>query len=84
MQRPRSLHAVHGGVHFTQIATVRDINDFVRNLPESQRDNLFEVIKALDEAGLIQIENDGELWNPYGEVHEPATEHALPQVPPVS
>jgi hypothetical protein len=63
----RSLHAKHGGVHFTQLAEVQTINDFVRDMPETQRDNLFEVLQALQQAGYIRVENDGEFLNPDGE-----------------
>lgn len=65
----RSLYARHGGVHFTQLAHTREINDFVRNLPEDQRDNLFEVIQALHNQGLIRIENDHEWTDAAGEIH---------------
>lgn len=69
MQRPRSLHAKHGGVHFTQLATAQDINDFVRALPEDKRDSLFEVLQELDQQGLIRMNNDGEWTDVNGEIH---------------
>lgn len=61
MQRPRSLHAKYGGVHFTQLATAQDINNFVKTLPEEKRDSLFEVMEELHNQGYIRIEND-ESW----------------------
>jgi len=65
----RSLHSRYGGVHFRQLAPVRDINDFVRKLPESKRDSIFEVMQELHTGGLIQIENDHDWLNPEGEIH---------------
>lgn len=69
MALQRSLYAKYGGVHFIQTASTRDINDFVRQLPADQRDSLFEVLDALDGAGLIQLQNDGHILNPHGEMH---------------
>lgn len=65
----RDLYAKFGGVHFKQTAPTQDINEFVRSLPESKRDNLFEVLQELDHVGLIAIQNDGHWLNPYGETH---------------
>ena len=65
----RSLHAKYGGMHFTQLAHVREINQFVRTLPEDKRDNLFEVMQELDRNGLIRIENDGSWTDHEGEMH---------------
>lgn len=65
----RSLHAKYGGVHFTQLAPVQEINDFVRRLPENQRDSIFEVMQSLHQSGLIRVENDHDWLNPEGEVH---------------
>lgn len=69
MQRPRSMHAKYGGVHFTQLATAQDINDYVRTLPEDKRDSLFEVLHELDQQGLIRIDNDGSWTDAHGEIH---------------
>lgn len=68
-QRERSLHANHGGVHFTQLAHARDINEFVRTLSADKKDSLFEVMQALHENGYIRIENDGEFIDPVGQIH---------------
>lgn len=65
----RSLHSKYGGVHFTQLTSVREINDFVRSLPEDKRDSIFEVMQELDRSGLIRIENDSHFVDPDGEVH---------------
>lgn len=65
----RSLHSKYGGVHFTQLAPVKEINDFVRGLPEEKRDSIFEVMHELDKSGLIHIENDSHFVDPEGEVH---------------
>lgn len=65
----RSLYAKYGGVHFTQQAPTQDINDFVRQLSSDKRDSLFEVLGALNEAGLIHVENDQHWLDPQGEIH---------------
>ncbi len=65
----RSLHAKYGGVHFLNLVPVREINQFVRDLPGDKRDNLFEVMQALDENGLIQILNDEQWTDAQGEIH---------------
>ena len=53
--------ARHGGVHFRSNRSPEEINDFVRHLPESKRDSLFEVLHELVDAGYITLYND-ELW----------------------
>ncbi|KPV42768.1 hypothetical protein [Alicyclobacillus ferrooxydans] len=74
-QRERSLHARYGGVHFTQLAHARDINEFVRALPMDKKDSLFEVMQELHNSGYIRIENDHEFTDHTGEVH-PDTHNA--------
>lgn len=74
MALKRQLYAKYGGVHFVQTAPAQDINDFVRSLPADKRDSLFEVLHELDEAGLIEIRNDENWTDPYGEIH-PAHPH---------
>ncbi len=69
MQRERSLHSKHGGVHFTQIGQAEEINNFVKSLPDEKRDSLFEVMQELHNQGLIRIENDEEWMDPSGEQH---------------
>ncbi|MDQ0191391.1 hypothetical protein JI721_05955 [Alicyclobacillus cycloheptanicus] len=68
-QFERSLHSKYGGVHFTQLKPTQEINEFVRSLPDEQRDSIFEVMHALDENGYIHIENDGAWIDPEGEEH---------------
>lgn len=65
----RSLFAKHGGVHFTQLASTREINEFVRDLPQDQRDSIFEVMHELHRSGYIRINNDGAWIDPDGEIH---------------
>lgn len=65
----RSLHAKYGGVHFRQLKPTQEINEFVRSLPEQQRESIFEVMQELDQHGYIHLENDGALIDPEGEVH---------------
>jgi hypothetical protein len=63
------MQSKYGGVHFTQLKHAREINDFVRTLPESKRDSLFEVMQELDNQGYIRIENDSHWTDHEGEVH---------------
>lgn len=53
--------AAHGGVHFQNLAPPEQINRFVRELPADRRESLFEVLKTLEQEGLIKIMNDG-VW----------------------
>ncbi|MCL6600786.1 MAG: hypothetical protein K6T81_18930, partial [Alicyclobacillus macrosporangiidus] len=59
----------YGGVHFVQLRHAREINEFVRSLPEDKRDSLFEVIQELHNHGYIQLVNDGAWMDPEGEIH---------------
>ncbi|QQE78881.1 hypothetical protein [Alicyclobacillus sp. SO9] len=65
----RSMYAKYGGVHFVNLVPQRDINEFVRALPEQKRDSIFEVMTELDKEGLIKIQNDGQWTDPEGEIH---------------
>lgn len=48
----------YGGVMFENNVPPEEINKFVRELPESKRSSLFEVVKILDQAGLITLYPD--------------------------
>lgn len=48
-------HIKYGGVRFVNNASPKEINNFVRNLPEHQKDSLFEVVRLLDQEGLITL-----------------------------
>ncbi|NLJ74046.1 MAG: hypothetical protein GX331_03545 [Firmicutes bacterium] len=48
-------HIKYGGVRFVNNASPEEINNFVRNLPEHQKDSLFEVVRLLDQEGLITL-----------------------------
>lgn len=48
-------HLKFGGVSFKNNVSPEEINEFVRNLPESERDSLFEVVNKLRDAGLITL-----------------------------
>ncbi|MDR6225413.1 hypothetical protein [Desmospora profundinema] len=61
-------YARHGGVHFTPRVSPEKINRFVNQLPEERRDSFYEVIKALQEANLITVHNDGIFTDGEGEV----------------
>lgn len=56
----------YGGISFTNNASPEEINSYVRNLPNDQRDSLFEVVKELDKAGLITLD-DSKLTTSAGE-----------------
>ncbi|QKG85781.1 hypothetical protein GXN76_15855 [Kroppenstedtia pulmonis] len=51
--------ARHGGVHFSPNVPAEQINQFVKDLPEHQRDSFYEVLKQLSQEGLITLHNDG-------------------------
>lgn len=42
-------------VRFRLLAEPRDINFFVRELPGHKKDSLFEVVRELEQAGLIEL-----------------------------
>lgn len=65
----RSMHARFGGVHFVNLVPQQEINKFVRDLPEAQRDSIFEVMQELDRQGLIEIQNDHQWTDAEGEIH---------------
>lgn len=48
-------HLKFGGVSFKNNVSPEEINEIVRNLPESERDSLFEVVNKLRDAGLITL-----------------------------
>ena len=48
-------HLKFGGVSFKNNVSPEEINEFVRNLPESERDSLFEVVNKFRDAGLITL-----------------------------
>lgn len=50
----------YGGMKFVNNVPPAEINRFVRSLPVAKRDSLFEVVKELDQAGLITLD-DSEL-----------------------
>lgn len=68
MSKYRDEYARYGGVHFTHKASASEINTFVAQLPDDKKDSLFEVLNELNEAGLIQILNDGKFVDNDGEV----------------
>lgn len=48
----------YGGVKFTNNVSAKEINLFVRNLAPEKKDNLYEVIKELEEEGLITLHHE--------------------------
>lgn len=46
-----------GGMKFTQQASNKEINSFVRELSGEQKQSLFQVAKELDEENLIELHN---------------------------
>ncbi|NLV90948.1 MAG: hypothetical protein GX030_00965 [Firmicutes bacterium] len=55
----REKHIRFGGVRFENLAPPEEINRFVRELPESDRESMFQVVQKLREAGLI-VTYDGD------------------------
>lgn len=66
MQQER--FARHGGVHFENIASPAEINQYVKDLPEDKRESMFEVLHELNNAGLIRFMNDGVWADGEGEI----------------
>lgn len=57
-------HVRFGGVRFENLVPPEEINRFVRELPPSKRDSLFEVIQQLRDAGLIKVfDGDNSTWD---------------------
>lgn len=54
---PKEQHVKFGGVKFENNVSPAEINDFVKNLPDTERKSLFQVIKKLDQAGLITLDD---------------------------
>ncbi|MDW7675488.1 MAG: hypothetical protein SCK28_13250 [Bacillota bacterium] len=52
----KDMHVKFGGVKFSNNTSPNEINRFVRELPASKKDSLFEVIKELDKEGLITVD----------------------------
>jgi len=52
---PMDKHVRFGGVRFKNNVPVEQINEFVRALPASKRDSLYEVAKILEQEGMITI-----------------------------
>jgi hypothetical protein len=42
-------------IRFRLLASPKDVNLFVRTLPAGKKDSLFEVVKELEQAGMIEI-----------------------------
>lgn len=67
----------YGGVRFSNNVPPQEINEFVRQLPASERESLFEVVHRLEQEGLITIHHgdqttiDDEM-QPYLETDEDA------------
>ncbi len=47
----------YGGMEFKAKADVRQINNFVENLPPEKKVSMFSVVSELQEKGLIEIES---------------------------
>lgn len=50
-------HVKYGGIKFVNNVPPDKINQFVEELPDEQRKSLFNVVKLLDEEGLITLED---------------------------
>lgn len=50
----------YGGMKFMNNVPIEEINNFVSKLSPEKKDSLFEVVKELDSAGLITLD-DSEL-----------------------
>ena len=50
------LYIKYGGMHFFRNAEPEEINRFVRELPGEERQSLAIVVRKLEEAGLISLD----------------------------
>ncbi len=57
---PKEDFVKYGGIKFTNNASPSKINEYVRSLPENERQSLFQVVRKLDHEGLITLD-DSEL-----------------------
>lgn len=48
-------HVKYGGVRFENNVSPEKINEFVRRLPASRKESLFEIVSQLDKEGLITL-----------------------------
>lgn len=60
--------AKHGGVHYQTNVPKEQINLYVRSLPESKRQSMYQVMKELEAAGMITVFNDGALTDGEGKM----------------
>lgn len=51
-------YAKFGGVKFRNNVSAEEINKFVRELPASERESLFQVIRRLEIEGLITVDDE--------------------------
>lgn len=54
---PSDQHVKFGGVSFTNNVSPEEINNFVKQLPDSERQSLFQVIKKLNQNGMITVDD---------------------------
>ena len=59
MYQIRDQHIKYGGVNFSNNVSPEEINRFIRDLPSEHKESLFNVVKLLDEAGLITVHTGG-------------------------
>lgn len=55
---PKDKYIKYGGMKFKQKAPTQEINRFVYNLPEEKRNSMYQVVNELDDADLIDLENE--------------------------
>lgn len=52
---PKEKFLKFGGMKFKALANPKEINNYVRNLPEGRRTSMFEVAKELADKGMIEF-----------------------------
>lgn len=50
----------YGGVKFKPLVSPREINSYVRSLPEQRRESMFEIAQELQSQGMIEVFVDEE------------------------
>lgn len=67
-KRNLDLFARHGGVHFSLNVPETELNQYVSEMSEKQRESMYNLMKELEQAGYITIANDGVFADGEGEI----------------
>lgn len=60
--------AKHGGVQFALNVPETELNQYVNEMPKGQRQSMYNVMKELERAGMITIQNSGVFADGHGNI----------------